>query len=118
MEELDFDPDSIAKFKFPETPPWTYRSTSGNLTLSHAKKDQADPSTYASLHNEVNDVDRNIEFIYTDGSVLNEWAAAASITDNYLSIERLLDRFTNFSAEVHALCLAHDRVEKEYHHFL
>ena len=117
MEELDFDPDSIAKFQFPETPPWTYRSTS-DLTLSHTRKDQTDPSTYVGLHNEVNDVDRDSEFIYTDGSVLNERAAAASITDNYFSTERLLDSFTKFSAEVHALCLAHDRVEKEYHHFL
>ena len=24
LEELDFDPDIIAKFEFPETPPWTY----------------------------------------------------------------------------------------------
>ena len=50
-----------------------------NLTLSHAKKDQTNPSIYTmkSLHNEV--VHRDFDFVYTDGRVLNENAAAAAI---------------------------------------
>ena len=46
LEELDFNPDIIAKFEFPETPPWTYPTAMINLTLSYAKKDQTDPSKY------------------------------------------------------------------------
>ena len=38
LGELDFDPDIIAKFEFPETPPWTYPTVMVNLTLSYAKK--------------------------------------------------------------------------------
>ena len=70
LEELDFDPDIIAKFEFPETPPWTYPTAMVNLTLSYAKKDQTDPLKYLSLHNEVKDVFRDYDFIYTDGSTL------------------------------------------------
>ena len=44
LEELDFDPDIITKFEFPETPPRTYPTAMVNLTLSYAKKDQTDPS--------------------------------------------------------------------------
>ena len=42
LEELDFDPDIIAKFEYPETPPWTYPTAIVDLTLSYAKKDQTD----------------------------------------------------------------------------
>ena len=63
-----------------------------NLTFSYAKKDQTDPSKYISLHNEVKDVFRDYDFIYTDGSVSDDKAAAAAVIDNYSSIERLPDK--------------------------
>ena len=112
LEELDVDPDIIAKFEFPETPPWTYPTAMVNLKLSYAKKDQTDPSKYISLHNEVKDVFRDYDFIYTDGSVSDDKAAAAAVIDNHSSIERLPDKSSIFSAELHAVYLALDRVEK------
>ena len=36
LEELDFNPDTIVKLKFPETPPLTYPNLMVNLTLSYA----------------------------------------------------------------------------------
>ena len=83
-----------------------------NLTLLYAKKDQTDPSKYLSLHIEVKDVFRDFNFIYTDGSVSDDMAAAAAVIDNYSSIERLLYKSSIFSAELHALYLALDMVEK------
>ena len=68
LEELDFDPDIIAKFEIPESPPWIYQTAMVNLTLSYAKKGQTDPLKYISLHNEVKDVFREYDFIYSDGS--------------------------------------------------
>ena len=111
LEELDFDPDIIAKFEFSETLPWTYPTAMVNLTLSYAKKDQTDPSKYLSLHNEVKDVFRDYDFIYTDGSVSDDKAAAAAVIDNYSSIERLPDKSAIFSVYLHSLYLAPDRVE-------
>ena len=64
LEELHFDPDIIAKFEFPENPPWTYPTAMVNLTLSYAKKDQMDPSKYLSLHNEVKDVFRDWFYLH------------------------------------------------------
>ena len=43
-----------------------------NLTLSYVSKNQKYPSIYMSSHNEVKAVHRDYDFIYTDGSVLNE----------------------------------------------
>ena len=110
LEELDFDPDFIANFKFPETPPWKYQTAIVNLNLSYAKKDQTDPSEYLSLHNEVKDGFRDYDYIYTDGSVSHDKAAAAAVIDNYSSIELFPDK-SIFSAELYALYLALDRVE-------
>ena len=78
----------------------------------YATKDQTDLSKYISLHNEVKDVFRDYDFIYTYGSVSDDKeAAAAAVIDNYSSIERLSDKSSIFSAKLHALYLALDRVE-------
>ena len=53
-----------------------------NLTLSYAKKDQTHPSKYLSP-NEVKDVFQNYDFIYTDGSVSDDKAAAAAVINNH-----------------------------------
>ena len=63
------------------------------------------------MHNEVKDVFRDYDFIYTDGSVSDDKAAAAAVIDNYFSIEHLPDKSSIFSAELHALYLDLDRVE-------
>ena len=52
------------------------------------------------------------DYIYTDsGSVSDDNAAAAAVIDNLSSIERLPDKSSIFSAELHGLYLAPDRVE-------
>ena len=43
------------------------------------------------------------------GSVSDDKAAVAAVIDNYFSIERLPDKSSIFSAELHALYLALDR---------
>ena len=57
------------------------------------------------------DVFRDYYFIYADGSVSDDKAAAAAVIDNFSSIECLADKSSIFSAELHALYLALDRVE-------
>ena len=63
------------------------------------------------MHNEVKDVFRDYDFIYTDGSVSDDKAAAAAVIDNYFSIEHLPDKSSICSAELHALYFDLDRVE-------
>ena len=50
------------------------------------------------------------DFIYTDGSVSDDKAAA--VIDNHSSDERLPDKSSIFSAELHALYLALDSMER------
>ena len=62
-----------------------------NFTLLYAKKDRADHSIHKSLHNEVKASLCDYNFINTDGSVLDNKAAAGPVVDNYSSIEQLPD---------------------------
>ena len=55
LKKLDFNPDIVANFQFPETPPRTYPTPIVNHSLSYTRKYQTDPSKYLSLHNEVKD---------------------------------------------------------------
>ena len=111
LEELDFNPDIVANFQFPETPPRTYLTPIVNHSLSYAKKYQTDPSKYLSLHNEVKDSFRDNDSIYTDSSASYDKAAAATVINDLSSIERLSDKSPIFYVELHALYLALDRVE-------
>ena len=61
LDELDFNPNIIENFQFPETSPWVYPMV--NLAFSYAKKNQTDPSLYLSLHNEVKDTFRDYDTI-------------------------------------------------------
>ena len=70
-----------------------------------------DPSKYISLHNEVKDTFGDNDFIYIDGSVSDDKAAAVAVIDSYSSSERLQDKSSIFSVELHALYLALDRVK-------
>ena len=51
------------------------------------------------------------EFIYTDGSHIENSSAAAAVNGDHIYSERLPDHSTIFSAEMHAIFLALDHVE-------
>ena len=99
LEVADFNADIIAKFQFPETPPWTYPTTSLFPMPRRIKR------ILESLHSEVRDTSRDYDFIYTDGSASDHKDAAAAI-DSYSSIRHLPDKSSILSAELHALYLA------------
>ena len=111
LEALGFDPDHVAKFEFPETPPWTYVPVSINLSMSAYKKDGTASAVFKSAHSEVRANHANYKFIYTDGSFADDKAAAAAVLDGHAYIERLPDRSSIFSAELHAIFLALDHIE-------
>ena len=39
IETLAIEPDAIANFQYPDTPPWTYTPLNINFTLAKSKKD-------------------------------------------------------------------------------
>ena len=80
FEDLGFNPDSYAKFQFC----W-------NASLDIQNYRVLTLLFHISLHNEVKALHRDFDFIYTDGSVLNEKVAAAAIIDNS-SIDSLPDK--------------------------
>jgi hypothetical protein len=73
LETLEFDVDNIAKFQYPDTPPWTY-AVNVNLAISEARKDSTDPLIYNSMFKEVKEIHADHKFIYTDGSYKDDKA--------------------------------------------
>ena len=72
-----------------------------------------------SKYRELKENHEGFEFIYTDGSHIDNSSAAAAVKDNDIYSERLPDHSTIFSAEMHAIFLALDHVETtEGSHFL
>ena len=61
-------------------------------------------------HNEVKDSFQYYDFILMD-LFLDDIAAAAAVSDEYSSIERIPDKSSTFFTELHALYLAFGRVE-------
>ena len=68
-------------------------------------------SILKSTYNQVKDSFRDYDFIYTDDSVSDDKIAAAAVIANSSSIERLPNKSFIFSAKLHALYVALDRVE-------
>ena len=108
---LEFSPDLVAKFQYPQTPPWTLTPPDVNLSISNNKKADTSPDIYLSKFQEVKAMLHEHEPIYTDGSKRGDRAAAAAVMNGHAYIERLPDKASIFSAELHAVFLALDHVE-------
>ena len=111
LSALEFTPDLVAKFQYPETPPWTLTPPNVNLSIADNKKADTNPDIYLSEFYEVKTRLIEYEPIYTDGSKRGDRAAAAAVKEGHAYIERLPDRASIFSAELHAVFLALDHVE-------
>ena len=59
----------------------------------------------------MNNTFRDYDFLYNDGTVSDDKAAAAAVIDNHSSIELLPNKYSISFAELRALFLALDRVE-------
>ena len=101
----------VAKFEFPETPPWLYIPVNVNLSLTETKKEDTNPDYFLSKYREIKEIHEGYEFIYTDGSHINNKSAAAAVKDDHVYSERLPDYSTIFTAEMYAIFMALDHVE-------
>ena len=47
IETLAIEPDAIANFQYPDTPPWTYTPLNINLILAKSKRDATNPIEFS-----------------------------------------------------------------------
>ncbi len=76
VKDLKLHPENIAKFQFPETPPWTLTPLTINVEIAHAKKSDTNPAFYQAAHQEIVEHFRGYNLIYTDGSLSGSKAAS------------------------------------------
>lgn len=111
MQDLEINLENIAEFELPQTPIWSYSPPPVNFELSKNLKKCTDPNVFISAFQEVKDVYKGHEFIYTDGSKMNARTASAAVMVDHAYQERLPDKASIFTAELNAIFLALDHVE-------
>ena len=72
IEILAIEPDAIANFQYPDTPPWTYTPLNVNLTLAKSKKDTTNPIEFIDRYYEIKGKYRGYNSIYTDHKVITQ----------------------------------------------
>ena len=74
----------VAKFEFPETPPWLYTPFNVDFSLAETKKEDTSPDYFLSKYREIKEAHEGFEFIYTDGSHIENSSAAAAVNNDHI----------------------------------
>ena len=114
MKSIDWSLDSVAKFEFPETPPWTYENVLIDWRLSFYTKAITSPDIFVSEFKRIKADYQDHKCIYTDGSKFGAkvGAAAVRVDDDVAGCIRLPDNSSIFSAELKALECALYQVQR------
>jgi ribonuclease HI len=99
--------ECIARFEFSPIPPWCLKPPAFILDVhSVGTKSEIPPEVFQSKVNEILSNYQGFQRIYTDGSKAGTAVAAAAISGPRLSIKRLPDNSSIFSAEARAILLS------------
>ena len=112
MKNTQVDLNLIAEYKVPETPPWTLEKPTVIFDLTSQRKSNTDSLIFQSKFNELKSKYPHHSHIYTDGSKDGKVVASAAVLDEQISKSRLPDGASIFSAELRAILLALDMVER------
>ena len=112
LQELGINTEKIALYEIPKTPPWKLKTPEILYNLCCYKKSDTDPSIFKSRFGEIRNCYPLFTQIYTDGSKDGEKAAAAAVCEDVELSFRLPDNSSIFSAELKAIDLAFDYIEK------
>ena len=112
FDNMNLDLDNIADFKISEVPPWTFSQPRGLFSLHNDKKSQTDPIVFRTKFHELLSDFPNYETIFTDGSKDDDTAGSACVTPSDTYKCRLPDNASIFSAEIKAIDLALDHIER------
>jgi ribonuclease HI len=105
--DIDINFNCIAKFVFSPVPPWLLNRPKFIFDVHNiGSKSEIPPEVFKSKVNEILVNFDGYQKIYTDGSKAGKAVAAAAISGPRLSIKRLPDSSSIFSAEARAILLA------------
>jgi kelch-like protein 2/3 len=107
MSDTGIKFDCIAKFSFSPVPPWTLKPPVFIFAVHNiGSKAEIPPEVFKSKVSEILINFEGYQRIYTDGSKADTAVASAAISGARLSIKRLPDSSSIFSAEARAILLA------------
>lgn len=106
LEQAGILLESIANYKISTIPTWRLTKPLVLKQLSSTSKDITDPNLFQTNFAVLKENYKDYHHIYTDGSKLDNKAAAAVVTENNILRTRLPDGASIFSAEIRALHIA------------
>jgi len=110
LEELDANLDLVAKIEEPEIPSWLMREAMIDWELSGHLKSSTLPDTFISDFYRIRERYKGYQFIYTDGSKIEEKVAGAAVVRKDKYQFRLPNHCSIFSAELKAIDLALEHI--------
>ena len=107
LDQSNIDFDGIAVSQIPEIPPWTYEPLFVNWELSQYRKSDTNSLVFQTEFARISqDLYKNYNFIYTDGSKDKERVGCAADCDGTSEAMRLRDHGSIFTAELTAIDIA------------
>ena len=111
LEAAAIDVTVLADHRLSTVPPWRLKTPSVDFSLAEHAKKCTSPDVYNALYRELvaNYVDT--EFIFTDGSKIDDKTSCAFVYDRFTYGQRLTDKASIFTAEIKAIHLALKRIK-------
>jgi ribonuclease HI len=110
---LNVDLKSIGRHEVSPIPPWTRHDPTYNYELAADKKASTIPDIFKSKYGEIKDRHPRFNCLYTDGSKNADKVAAAVVSEDDVVSCRLPDQASIFTAELTAIDLALNVIERE-----
>jgi len=119
FSEVCDNPNEIASYKLPRTPPWKLSKPVIDLSLRSLKKGSTDPLIYLDKFLELREKYPQHIPIYTDGSKDQNKVGAAATCCGLNRQSRLPDNSSIYTAELHALQMAFNiALQSPHSHFV
>ncbi|XP_023244783.1 uncharacterized protein LOC111642647 [Centruroides sculpturatus] len=112
---IDLDTSNISQVEVNSIPPWSTSPIDVDLSLKQFPKETTPDYVYRQLFAEIQDRNRNLIPIYTDGSKSDNYVGLAFVCQDEIVAEQIAANSSIFSAELQAIYLALKYINRKGH---
>ncbi|XP_023210480.1 uncharacterized protein LOC111613365 [Centruroides sculpturatus] len=112
---IDLNISNVSQAEIDSTPPWSTPVINVDFSLKQFPKESTPDYVYKQHFAEIQHNDRNLIFIYTDGSKSNDYVGSAFVCQDEIVAEQISSNSSIFTEELHAIYLALNYVIRKGH---
>ena len=110
LDNCNIDTSIIAPNNYYAIPLWNIPTPLMRYDLKTLKKSDTNPIEYIARYNDIRNEFSDYDYIYTDGSVMDDKVGCAAVYRDQVVRERLPDKASIYTAELRAISLALDLI--------